>query len=96
MARVCSDAVSTEDSIVKHVLEEGEFGKDFCLRTENSSLLLEDVTRCRMSKRRWKITLWQRSDKVPRIGICAYKGWSHVVVMGNLSCSDSMFLRMVN
>jgi len=29
MRRVCSDAISTENSIVKHVLEEGKFGGIF-------------------------------------------------------------------
>ena len=65
MRQVCSDAVSTEDSI-KHVLEgKGAGGRgcwrDFCLRTEDSSLLMEVVTGCRMGKRKWEIILWQHN-----------------------------------
>jgi len=71
MRRVCLDAISTENSIVKHVLE-GEVWGDFCLRTEDYSLLMEDMTGCRMGKRKWEIILWQRSDKVSGVGMCVY------------------------
>jgi hypothetical protein len=48
-----------------------------------------------MDKRKWEIVLWrQRSDKVPGVGICVYKSWSHVVVLGNHSWSDCILLRI--
>lgn len=46
-----------------------------------------------MDRRKWEIILWQRSDKVPGIGICVYKSWSHVV-LGNHSWSDCILLRI--